>query len=588
MNRPTALFESYTPDDFGASWRFDGLVRVIQAKTLTEVVPALAEIEAAARDGLHAAGFVAYEAAPALNPALPAGEPLPNLPLLWFGLFRERTSVTPGEPEAAARSAVVGEGRLSVAADRYAAQIAAIKAAIARGETYQVNYTLRRRFRVEGDPFALYRRLAAAQQAPFCAWLDTGEWRLLSASPELFFARRGERIAMRPMKGTAPRAPEAAADRQAAAALRASAKEQAENLMIVDLVRNDLGRIAQTGSVHVTSLFDVERYPTVHQLTSTVGTRLLPGTTLPQIFAALFPCGSVTGAPKRRTMELIRDLEGEPRGVYCGALGFVSPGDEAVFSVAIRTVVVDRAGNAELGLGSGITWDADPGAEYAECLAKARFLDAAPTDFRLIETLLCRDGSYPLLERHLVRLTTSADYFGFRCDAAALRAALVEFGRSLPGKHKVRLLLGRGGSYELGNEPLPQAAAAPLRVALASTTVDSRDVHRYHKTERRQMLDAERLRHPDADEVLFVNERGELTEGSRHNLVLRRGEQLLTPALACGLLPGVRRGELLARGILREAVLTVADLQHADGFWLINAVRGWRRGIWAQSAIYGA
>jgi len=246
--------------------------------------------------------------------------------------------------------------------------------------------------------------------------------------------------------------------------------------------------------------------------------------------------------------------------------------------VAIRTVVVDGAGRAELGLGSGITWDARAKAEYAECLTKGRFVEAPPREFRLIEALLCRDGGYPLLERHLARLAASADYFDFRCDPAALRAALVTFGKPLRGRRKVRLLLARDGSFELGGEALTPGLGRPLRVALATPPVDSRDVLRYHKTERREPLDDERRRHPEADEVLFVNERGELTEGNYHNLVLRLDGRLLTPALSCGLLPGVLRVDLLERGVIAEAVLTPDDLRRADGLWLINSVRGWRRG----------
>jgi len=541
-------------------------------------MPVLTAVEEAVMQGFHAAGFVSYEAASGINPTLPGREPVAGLPLAWFGIFRERIEGDGygGADWVDSFASVDGERVLSVAADCYTAAVAAIHAAIARGESYQVNYTLRQRFRVAGDPFALYRQLAAAQRAPFCSWLDTGDRRILSASPELFFARRGPDILMRPMKGTAPRAPEAAADRAVARTLQESVKERAENLMIVDLVRNDLGTIAETGSVRVESLFDGERYPTVHHLTSTVAARLKSGTTLPDLFAALFPCGSVTGAPKRRTMELIAELEPEPRGVYCGAIGFVSPGEEAVFSVAIRTLVVDGEGQAELGLGSGITWDARAEAEYAECLAKGRFIDLSPREFRLIEALLCRDGGYPLLDRHLARLSASADYFGFRCDLAASRAALDAAGRSLRGKHKVRLLLARDGRLGITSEPLGPDRSSPLRVAMAEVPVDSRDCMRYHKTERREPLDDARRRHPEADEVLFVNERGELTEGSYHNLVVRLDGRLLTPALACGLLPGVLRAELLEREVIAETVLTPQDLRRADSLWLINSVRSWR------------
>jgi para-aminobenzoate synthetase/4-amino-4-deoxychorismate lyase len=463
----------------------------------------------------------------------------------------------------------------------YAAAIATIHAAIARGETYQVNYTLRQHFLAPDDVDALFSALCQTQRAPFCAHIETGELAIVSASPELFFARQGEKIVMRPMKGTARRAPESAADRVARAALAASPKERAENLMIVDLVRNDLSRIAVTGSVQVESLFDVETYPTVHQLTSTVSARLAAPTTLWQIFAALFPCGSVTGAPKRRTMEIIRDLESGPRGVYCGAIGFVSP-EESLFSVAIRTVVIDHAtGEAELGIGSGITADSSCAAEYAESFAKSRFLDADPTPFALIESLRRQArGGYLLLERHLHRLLASAEYFAFPCDRATLRASLQELDAGLTGAHKVRLLLAGDGAVTLSAEPLlPALNDAPLKMVVVPKRVQRDDPFLFHKTTRRDLYTAARARYPQADEVLFRNEAGEVTEGSIHNLVLRRGGRLLTPALACGLLPGTLRGELLEQGILAEAVLTVEDLRAAEGLWLINSVRGWRRAI---------
>jgi para-aminobenzoate synthetase / 4-amino-4-deoxychorismate lyase len=574
-----ARFAAHAPGRFGRSFVFAGLHQVLRADSLAEVAPVFAALEAAVAAGYHAAGFVAYEAAAAFNPELPVSAP-PGVPLLWFAIFSERREevATP----------VLSPSRLTLAARSttpdaagYATAIAAIHDAIARGETYQVNYTLRQYFPAPDDVESLFSFLCQTQQAPFCAHIETGELALVSASPELFFARQGEKIVMRPMKGTACRAAESSADRAARAALAASPKERAENLMIVDLVRNDLARIAVTGSVQVESLFDVETYPTVHQLTSTVSAKVAAPTTLLQIFAALFPCGSVTGAPKRRTMEIIRDLEVAPRGVYCGAIGFVSPG-ESVFSVAIRTVLIDHVtGEAELGIGSGITWDAQCAAEYAESFAKSRFLDVDPTPFALIESLRREGkGGYFLLERHLQRLAASAEYFAFPCDRAALRASLQQLDAGLSGAHKVRLLLAADGAVTLSIEPLPSARrCAPRKMILSPQRVQRDDPFLFHKTTRRDLYDAERARYPQADEVLFCNEAGEVTEGSIHNLVLRQVGRLLTPALACGLLPGTLRGELVEQGILTEAVVTVRELREAEGLWLINSVRGWRRAI---------
>jgi para-aminobenzoate synthetase/4-amino-4-deoxychorismate lyase len=579
-----ARFAAQAPGRFGRSFVFAGLIKVLRADSLAEVAPAFAALEAAVSAGYHAAGFVAYEAAAAFNPDLPAGEP-PCTPFLWFAIFAERREEVATSALSPPRLALTPRVTTPDAAG-YATAIAAIHAAIARGETYQVNYTLRQRFPAPDDTEALFSALCLTQQAPFCACIETGELAVVSASPELFFARQGEEIVMRPMKGTAPRAPESSADRAVRTALAASPKERAENLMIVDLVRNDLSRIAVTGSVQVESLFDVETYPTVHQLTSTVRAKLSPSTTTFEIFAALFPCGSVTGAPKCRTMEIIRNLEREPRGIYCGAIGFVSPG-ESLFSVAIRTVVIDHVtGEAELGIGSGITWDSQCVAEYAESFAKSRFLDVDPTPFALIESLRRKaKGGYYLLERHLQRLAASAEYFAFPCAPAALRRQLQELDAGLSGAHKVRLLLGGDGAVTLTVEPLlPPADGAPLRMVLSPQRVQKDDPFLFHKTTRRDLYQAERARCPEADEILFCNEGGEVTEGSIHNLVLRQGGRLLTPALACGLLAGTLRGELLERGILAEAVVTLRDLRAAEGLWLINSVRGWRRAILIDDA----
>lgn len=579
IERPVALFESFVAGNQGRSFRFCGMERVLSARTPAEVVPLLAAVERAVAAGRHAAGFVSYEAASALDPALPA-HAQGGWPLAWFGLFAERAEVEPGVVT------VPGECRLAVpppewSEARYAAAFGAVKGYIAAGDSYQVNLTFRRRFRFAGEPFAVYRQLCAAQPAAFCAWLDLGEGVLASASPELFFSRSGDQITMRPMKGTAPRGRDAMDDRRLREQLAASPKERAENLMIVDLVRNDLGRIAVTGSVDVPRLFAVESYPTLHQMTSTVTARLRAGVGLADIFRALFPCGSVTGAPKRRSMGIIRELESGPRGPYCGAVGFVSPGDEAVFSVAIRTAVLDlRRGAGEMGIGSGVTADAEAAAEYRECLQKAVFFTRQAEPLQLIETLRWAPSQgYVLLERHLRRLTTSAAELGFACDLDEVRRRLLAAAPRVAGSHKVRLLLAADGSVTVGAEQLRSGAGAggPARVALAAEVIDSAEPLLKHKTTWRPWYDGVLDRYPGCLDVLFCNERGEVTEGTVHNLVVEKAGRLVTPPVTGGLLPGTLREELVERGLLHEAVVTRQELLSARRLWLINSVRGWRR-----------
>jgi para-aminobenzoate synthetase/4-amino-4-deoxychorismate lyase len=583
---PIALLESFSGGEYPRSFIFDELETIVQAHTPDRVVAALREVERAVSHGRHAAGFVTYEAGAALNPELPRGDS-GSLPLVWFGIFRERRPVEASAEHEPARGPLISQPRLDMSRNEYSAAVEGIRERIARGESYQVNFTARQRFTVTGDQFALYRRLCRNQRAPFCAWLDTGSHRILSASPELFFSLKDGLLTMKPMKGTAPRLPLAGDDRRAREQLAATPKERAENLMIVDLVRNDLSRIAETGSVRVPALFQVESYPTVHQMTSTVTARIRPDAGLVDIFRALFPCGSVTGAPKRRTMEIIRDLERSPRGVYCGAIGFVSPGGEATFSVAIRTAVIETAtAEGVMGVGSGITWDSEPGAEFAECLTKGAFLTSETADFSLIESLRWERGVYLLLERHLRRMEDSAARFGFPFSRDELQRKLEKLGRTLTGVHKVRVVLAADGGLSLEQQEIEDSSAErpTIPVALSSRPVDSGDTLLYHKTTRRALYDEELRARPECREVLFLNQRGEVTEGSFSNIVVSLGGELLTPALGCGLLPGTLREELLQEGALREAVLTLDDLENCDAFWLINSVRGWRRGQLTGSA----
>jgi para-aminobenzoate synthetase/4-amino-4-deoxychorismate lyase len=418
--------------------------------------------------------------------------------------------------------------------------------------------------------------LARAEHVPYAASIDSGDWRLLSLSPELFFQLDGPRLVTRPMKGTAPRGRWAEEDVALRDELRHSEKNRAENVMIVDLCRNDLSRVCEVGSVRATSLFDVEPYPTVWQMVSTVEGDVRPGTRLSEIFAALFPAGSVTGAPKASSMGIIAGLEHAPRGAYCGAIGFATPDGRATFNVAIRTMTVDMAsGRAEYGVGGGITWDSVAADEHAEALNKAACLAVRPP-FALIETLRVEDAALVRVDRHLTRLAESAAYFGLACDLEPIRARFNGCAAAHPeGKWRVRLELDASGKVMIECRACDASGPGPERVVLASRSVDSRDRFLCHKKTRREVYDHHRAEHPDAFDVLLWNERRELTEFTRGNLVVALDGTLFTPPRSSGLLAGVFRGELLETGIINERLLTVDDLQKCARLWFINSLREW-------------
>ena len=454
--------------------------------------------------------------------------------------------------------------------------MARIRELISRGDTYQVNHTFRLTAPFAGDPAALYGRLAHAQRGGYGALLDAGRWVVASASPELFFEWSGDRITCRPMKGTARRGLDAASDALARADLLASAKDRAENLMIVDMVRNDLARVAVPGTVGVPELFTAERFDTVWQLTSAVTGQARPGTTLVDVFGALFPCASITGAPRSSTMRIIADLEATPRGVYCGAVGFGGPAGW-VFNVGIRTVLLDRdAGTARYGTGGGITWDSTAAGEFAEAVLKAEVLTRAPARFSLLETMLWRPGAgIRLWDRHRARLSASADYFDIPLDGDALAGAVAAATSGRGTDARVRLLVDQRGVPTVQVAEAPAPASVPVRVVLDTVPVSSRDPFGRHKTTQRDTYEAASARHPDAEDVILVNERGEVTETTIANLAALRDGVWTTPALDSGCLPGTARADLLATGRISEGVLTPDDLRRAGELARFNAVRGW-------------
>jgi para-aminobenzoate synthetase/4-amino-4-deoxychorismate lyase len=469
------------------------------------------------------------------------------------------------------------EWRPTLTCSAYERALCAIHEAIAAGEVYQVNFSFRLRAPFAGDLLPLFWQLYERQPVPYAAYIDTGAHAIASLSPELFFALDGERIATRPMKGTAPRGLTLADDLQQAARLTQCPKNRAENLMIVDMARNDLGRIARIGSVRVPRLFEAERYATLWQMTSTVVA--CTDAPLSEIFRALFPAASITGAPKIRATHVIHALERVPRGVYTGAIGVVLPDRRAQFNVAIRTLHYDKvAAQLTFGVGSGIVWDSEQVAEYEECLTKAQVLFAPRPEFELLETLMWRRGrGYFLLEAHLKRLRDSADYFGFALDADAVRRQLLTVAeRFTAPRYRVRLRVNRHGAAQVEHAPLSPERRA-WRVALAQQPVNPREVFLYHKTTHRQVYERALAARPDCDDVLLWNTRGEITESTRANVVVRLDGRYYTPPVECGLLAGVYRGHLLQRGLLRERVLTINDLRRAEAIYLINAVRGWIR-----------
>jgi para-aminobenzoate synthetase/4-amino-4-deoxychorismate lyase len=536
------------------SWRlsFDKPLETRTARRLDEVLPLLEWADERARGGAYVAVMISYEASPAFDSALYAHEP-GEFPLAWAAVFTEASSDTHAEEKFFS-----GGWSANVEKDEYEASICRIRELIAAGDTYQVNYSFPLTSTFSDDAYAWYQELCLAQGARYCAWLDLDRYSVLSVSPELFFERRGDRVITRPMKGTIRRGRWTEEDEELAAQLQNSTKDRAENIMIVDLLRNDLGKVSVPGSVHVSSLFEAERYETVWQMTSTVESTLRPGTSLVELMSALFPCGSVTGAPKIRTMQIIRELERFPRGVYTGTIGYLKPGGDCVFNVAIRTVVIDKqTGVATCGVGGGVTIDSTAAGEYEECLVKSRFLETKPVEFELFETMLVEDGEVFLLERHLDRLKKSAAFFGFK-----------DFVLKIPvetGKLKVNLR--KDGGIESAISPLSKQSGLK-RVALANAPVDSSDRFLFHKTTRRDFY---------SDDIIMWNERGEITESGIANVVVRIDGELYTPPVSCGLLPGTFRAHLLDRGEIKERVITIEELKNASEIYLINSVRKWMR-----------
>ena len=555
---------------------FESPLKILSANRHEEVHSLLKAAEAEAIAGHWVALMLSYEAAPAFDLAMKT-RPASGLPLGWAAVFATAAQNTPAIVD---DEYEVGPWTPRVSREEFSNAISRIRELIAAGDTYQVNFTFPLVAEFKGDARSWFRNLCRAQGAEYCAFFDLGRYKVLSVSPELFFELEGRKLTTRPMKGTIGRGRWLAEDVQMAERLAGSAKDRAENVMIVDLLRNDVGRVATAGSVNVKQLFDLERYETLWQMTSTIEGTLRSDVDFAELMSRLFPCGSITGAPKIRTMEIIRDLEAFPRGVYTGTLGFLKPGGSAVFNVAIRTITIDsKEGIATFGVGGGITYDSTAEREYEECLVKSSFLNSQPVEFQLLESLLLEDGAFFLLERHLQRMKDSATYFGFCFPEAEIRAKLDHIAAAhAEGSWKIRLLVSRSGEVAIelhDREKLSQ----PVRVGLAAKPVSTEDKFLFHKTTNRSVYDDAVASRPDCDDVILWNEAGEVTESTIANVVVSLAGGLHTPPRHSGLLPGTLREELLTTGKISERVIRREDLNEAAEIFLINSVSGWRQAL---------
>lgn len=548
--------------------------RIVIAQTLDEVLPSLSQIEQLIKaNGWYAAGFVSYESAPAFDSALQT-KPLSEFPYLWFGLYPARRVVKLPVPRGQTE---ILDWHPTVKRETHHAAIARIKEHIARGRTYQVNYTMRLQADLQGNPWESFIHLAQDQNR-HAAYIDTGRYVICSASPELFFRLDGDQITCRPMKGTTRRGRTTAEDIEQSEWLRNSEKNRAENVMIVDMIRNDLGRIAEVGSVSVPQLFETERYPTLWQMTSTVTAKTRCSAT--DIFTALFPCASVTGAPKVSTMKIIAELENTPRKIYTGSIGYISPDRKAKFNVAIRTILLDRKRQqAEYGVGGGVIWDSTSVDEYAEALLKAQVLVEQRPSFSLLETLLWTpDKGFFLGERHVARMNDSANYFGIPITEEKLEEYFEQVSSSFHIPQRVRILLDLTGTLSFEAQPYElQATSETLMVCLAKGPVVSSNVFLFHKTTQRSIYESARVGCEAFDDVLLYNEARELTEFTIGNLVVELEGQLLTPPIACGVLPGTFRAHLLETGQVLERTIPVRKLKECTQIFRVNSIRKWQR-----------
>lgn len=579
-NGPFVLLDDAREKGAAPSRLYRDPIGVIEASSLDTLDTGLAQVSEARRSGYHVAGYMSYEAGLALEDKLTTRLP-DNLvcPLLWFGIFKDYQELDPQTVAKACpdpASAWLGSLEPQISRAEYDTAFDTVQEYIQAGDIYQANLTFSANARFSGDPLALYAAIRNRAKAGYGGVIFDGRNWMLSFSPELFFARKGNRITARPMKGTAARHRDESADAKVREKLRTDPKQRAENLMIVDLLRNDLSRIAKPGTVQVPELFHVESYPTIHQMTSTVIADLDDTQNVPSLLSEIFPCGSITGAPKIRAMEIIDQLEARQRGIYCGSIGRIDANGDAAFNVAIRTFFLgaDSEGAQEklsIGLGSGIVADSKRDDEWQECLAKGRFAAVQDTNVDLIETMAFDPANgIARLEAHLERMKASAAALEFEFDRHAARNTLhaVTFHQEQPAK--VRMMLSKSGALAIELQPMPEPLPEPVKCKLVPMQANKADYRLHHKTSDRRVYEVDGLE--DREHPIFIDADGFVTEGAIWNVFVERDGKLLTPPLARGVLPGVLRAELLESGEAVEADLTAADLD--SGLLVGNSLRG--------------
>lgn len=553
--------------------QFSKPIQILTAHTINEIMPCMKMIQKAVKSGLYAAGYISYEAAPAFNEEFPV-KTGNVMPLLWFGIFNEPVNQKLVYMNQSDSSTEVWKS--SVLVDDYNKNFNFIQNFIKDNHTEQVNYTLPFESHFSGDPISLYKQLADTQSANYTAYLDIGDFSIISASPELFFHLKDNNITTKPMKGTTGRGHTYLEDINRAKWLRNSKKDQTENRLIIDLMRNELDKIAIPNTIHVPNLYTIEKYPTVYQMTSTVTAQIRKHIELIDIFKALFPSGSITGIPKKETMDIITRLETSPREVYCGAVGYITPHDEAIFNVPIRTVVLNKDnGVARYGVGGAITKDSKQINEYEEILVKTRLLTNKIQNFKLLESLGLINGEYLLLKEHMKRLKESALYFDFKLYLNRIKNDLIDLSNVYrQGKWKVRLLVNKEGKHSIKVESMIPPTGE-LKVKLAQKPIDKNNIFLYHKTTNRSIYETSRLQDDDLFDTILWNEQGEITEFTTGNFVAELNKKLYTPPIHCGLLAGTFRESLLKKGIITERKIMIDELNDYEKIWFINGVRKW-------------
>lgn len=583
---------------------FDHPVGEAKAETLSEVYSCLQKMEDLRSQGYYLAGYISYEAGYAFLPRM-ISHSLPDYPLIHFYAFKEKKqgdlvgshlsvftrtlkdSDRPQEAELAfecprenaqvtSQQAKLFDFKLSEDLQSYSKKIKQIHDYQKSGDTYQVNYTVRQRAQLLGSCESLYENLKKYQKVEYSAFLKLPRWTMISLSPELFLRKSGTTLTSKPMKGTVQKFSDAIRDDEAKKFLLKDEKTISENVMIVDLLRNDLARVCVPATVEVKKLFDIESYETVHQMVSTIECQVDPNIKLSDLFVAMFPCGSITGAPKLKTMEIISELEGDQRGIYTGAIGYIAPDNDMCLSVAIRTLVVDAENNVTMGVGGGILIDSHSESEHQECEIKSQFLKKVNSSFYLIETFLGSMEGFQHLDLHLRRLKASATCLGFIYNEEQIKSSLNPFLNQMRGgQYKLRLTLQQDGSCKVEGSLL-QSLPPHLKVGISAEVVDAAYPFFRWKTSERELYEREYARAQSKGyyDVLFFNKEGNLSEASRHNIFIKKNNKYLTPPLSAGALPGVMRSLFIESSGAEEKELTLQDLKAADEVLLTNSVRG--------------